>query len=119
MFLVTHPPLTVRKRILVIENLPEVIPQLLRVDGHLAMSRNDVEGANELWNKAAGGFDVVVIDDRTGGQALIPHMLSSKPNLKIIFMTAKPEEHALPGNVVVLRKPVLPKRLAEAVNHDG
>jgi CheY-like chemotaxis protein len=109
--------LPARKRILVIENLPEVIPQLLRVSGHLVMSRNDRVAAEELWNKAAGGFDLVIIDDRTGAQTLIPTIFAYKPNIKIVLLSAKADPNlASSDNLVVLQKPVSPVRLAEAVD---
>jgi CheY-like chemotaxis protein len=113
----THRLLPARKRILVIENLPEVIPQLLRVSGHLVMSRNDRVAAEELWNKAAGGFDLVIIDDRTGAQTLIPTIFAYKPNIKIVLLSAKADPNlASSDNLVILQKPVSPVRLAEAVD---
>ena len=89
----SSPRLPARKRILVIESPPEVVPQLLRASGHLVMNRTNTSAAQELWQKASGGFDLVIIDDRTGAQSLIPAILAYKPATKVILMSAKPEEY--------------------------
>jgi hypothetical protein len=78
------------------------------------MSRTDTHSARELWQKAAGGFDLVIIDDRTGAQSLIPAMLAYKPATKIILMSGHPENYQS-SNILTLPKPVSPAQLTDAI----
>jgi DNA-binding NtrC family response regulator len=100
----------------VVESPPEVVASLLRTAGHLALGANNYEAAQGIWTKAAGGFDVVIIDDRTGADAqLIPEILAYKPNIRILLMTSRAQPSQRDG-VIVLAKPVSPMRLTEAVD---
>ncbi|HEX7863071.1 MAG TPA: hypothetical protein VF773_22270 [Verrucomicrobiae bacterium] len=82
--------MTDRKRILVIESAPEVVAKLLRAGGHLAMNAADEESALSLWKRAAGGFDIVIIDDRVLDPArLVPAFSASKPTVRLILMVGK------------------------------
>ena len=108
--------LTARKRILVIEGAPEVIAKLLRASGHLAMNASDEESALSLWKRAAGGFDIVIIDDRVLDPArVVPIFLASKPAIRVILMVGKNPATHESLNVVVLPKPVSPMKLNEVI----
>ena len=117
---VFKPGLAARKRILVIEGAPEVIAKLLRAGGHLTMNASDEEAALSLWKRAAGGFDVVIIDDRVLDPARVaPQFTESKPAIRLILMVGRKAPAELPGaNIVVLPKPVSQTRLNEAVAAD-
>ena len=110
-----------RKRILVVESAPEVIAKLLRAGGHLALNASDEESALSLWKRAAGGFDIVIIDDRVLDPArVVPAFTASKPTIRLILMVAKnlPAELHSP-NTVILPKPVSPMKLNEAIAADN
>ena len=83
------------------------------------MNAPDEESALSLWKRAAGGFDIVIIDDRVLDPArVVPHFTASKPAIRLILMVGR-NVSPLPGvNVVVLPKPVSPMKLNDAVAAD-
>lgn len=109
--------LIVRKRILVVESPPEVLVKILSLSGHLVLGATSLLKAADLWDRSRGGFDMVIIDDRTGVEdELIPKVIASKPTVRVILMSGKKERNGLPEGVLVLGKPVSPKTLNEAVD---
>jgi len=107
-----------RRRILVVESAPEIVAKLLRAGGHLAMSAADQASAMALWKRAAGGFEIVIFDDRVMEPATaVPEFLTSKPSVRLVVMAGKPADPQLESaNVIFLPKPVSPVKLNEAIN---
>ena len=81
------------------------------------MNAADEESALSLWKRAAGGFDIVIIDDRVLDPArLIPAFSASKPTIRLILMVGKNYSPDLQThNTVILPKPVSPNKLNEAI----
>lgn len=107
--------MNVPKRIMVIESPPEVLVQLLRTTGYLAVGATNVEDGFTLYAKVQRSIDVAILDDKVDREGvLLRKFLEERPTLKIIYL-ASAEPESLPANVTVLNKPVSPMRLAAAI----
>ncbi|MGZ8901293.1 MAG: hypothetical protein ACXW3Z_14480 [Limisphaerales bacterium] len=107
--------MSVPKRILVIEALPEVLVPLLRTAGYLAVGATDLPGGLNLYAKVQRSIDVAILDEKVDHEGtLLLKLLADKPTLKIILM-AKAQRNDLPSNVTILTKPVSPLQLKSAI----
>jgi two-component system NtrC family sensor kinase len=122
-----HPEGTVRHRILVVDDEPEVgdlVADMLRVDGHVVEVTRSAEQA--LQRVTSVRFDVVVIDIRmpdVDGVELYRRLGQLEPPLsrRVVFMTGDvltPEtaEFLLDSAVVSVEKPFQVGELREAVH---
>jgi PAS domain S-box-containing protein len=94
------------------------VGRVLEAAGYRVVQASDGAEARELLDERAGEIDLLLLDlslPRVGGRSLIEELGERRPQLPIVVFTGAVDTEDLPDRCEIVRKPVMPAALIEAV----